>query len=70
MLKGGPSVECATFYSNLGWTLTLMDDSFVLTFPLPFWKLTQKEATIRRTNKTENPFSLQDDEKIDKTLKD
>jgi len=20
-MKGGPTVECATFYSNLGWTL-------------------------------------------------
>jgi hypothetical protein len=24
VLKGGPSVECATFYLNLGWTLRLM----------------------------------------------
>ena len=23
MLKGGPSVECETFYLNIGWTLML-----------------------------------------------
>ena len=31
VIKGGPSVECATFYSNLGWTL--------LSRLLTYWEL-------------------------------